>query len=80
MLVGCVLSCVLSKFQRTLVFFVSEKTLCVLVLIPIIYPQIVNRAIVVHAKGDDMGLGNSDKSEKTGDAGDRLGCCLIHRP
>jgi len=38
---------------------------------------ILNRAIVVHAKADDLGKGNAPDSNTTGAAGARLGCCKI---
>lgn len=39
--------------------------------------SIVGRAIVVHAGEDDLGLGGTEVSLKTGDAGGRLACCTI---
>ncbi|XP_014678703.1 PREDICTED: superoxide dismutase [Cu-Zn] 2-like [Priapulus caudatus] len=39
--------------------------------------SIVGRALVVHADEDDLGTVNSAASRKTGNAGDRLGCCVI---
>jgi len=39
--------------------------------------SVVGRAIVVHAKEDDLGRGMATDSKKTGDAGPRIACCVI---
>ena len=39
--------------------------------------SILNRAIVVHAGEDDLGLGGDSGSMSTGNAGSRLACGLI---
>ena len=39
--------------------------------------NIRGKAIVVHAGEDDLGLGGDQGSISTGNAGSRLGCCLI---
>ena len=39
--------------------------------------NILNRAIVVHAGEDDLGLGGDSGSMSTGNAGSRLACGLI---
>lgn len=39
--------------------------------------KMLNRAIVVHAGEDDLGLGGKPDSNSTGAAGARLGCCVI---
>ena len=35
------------------------------------------RTIVVHEREDDLGLGGTVESGKTGSAGPRLDCCII---
>ena len=35
------------------------------------------RTIVVHEREDDLGLGGTVESGKTGSAGSRLDCCII---
>eukprot|EP00088_Acartia_fossae_P063176 TRINITY_DN7681_c0_g2_i3.p1 TRINITY_DN7681_c0_g2~~TRINITY_DN7681_c0_g2_i3.p1 ORF type:complete len:316 (-),score=29.63 TRINITY_DN7681_c0_g2_i3:444-1391(-) len=39
--------------------------------------SILNKAIVLHAGEDDLGRGGNEGSEATGNAGARLGCCII---
>ncbi|XP_059152182.1 LIM domain-containing protein A-like [Physella acuta] len=39
--------------------------------------SIIGRGIVIHAKEDDLGLGHSEASRTTGDAGGRIGCCVV---
>ena len=39
--------------------------------------NIIGRAIVVHAREDDLGQGGDEGSLKTGNAGGRVGCCVI---
>lgn len=39
--------------------------------------SVFGRAVVIHAKGDDMGRGGNEGSLKTGNAGSRLACCII---
>merc|ERR1712236_155500 len=39
--------------------------------------SVINRAIVVHEGFDDLGLGGTDDSLTTGNAGGRAGCCII---
>jgi len=39
--------------------------------------SVLGRAIVVHAKEDDLGLGGDQGSITTGNAGARLACCVI---
>ena len=39
--------------------------------------SVFGRAVVIHAKGDDMGRGGNQGSLKTGNAGSRLACCII---
>ncbi|XP_065314999.1 superoxide dismutase [Cu-Zn]-like [Gordionus sp. m RMFG-2023] len=41
--------------------------------------SILNRAIVVHKNKDDLGKGGNEESLKTGNAGDRIDCCIITR-
>ncbi|ELU01864.1 hypothetical protein CAPTEDRAFT_100118 [Capitella teleta] len=38
---------------------------------------VIGRSIVVHAGEDDLGLGGDSGSLTTGNAGARLGCCII---
>ena len=39
--------------------------------------DITGKAIVIHAGEDDLGLGGDTGSTTTGNAGSRVGCCLI---
>jgi len=39
--------------------------------------SVVGRAFVVHADADDLGLGGTADSLTTGNAGARLGCCVV---
>jgi Cu-Zn family superoxide dismutase len=39
--------------------------------------SVLNRAVVVHAGKDDLGLGGDDESLKTGNAGGRVACGII---
>lgn len=39
--------------------------------------SVMGRAVVLHAGVDDLGKGGDDGSKKTGNAGSRLGCCVI---
>ena len=39
--------------------------------------NVLLKAIVVHEGQDDLGLGGDDGSTATGNAGARLGCCVI---
>ncbi|KAI3422019.1 Superoxide dismutase [Cu-Zn] [Globodera pallida] len=39
--------------------------------------NVVGRALVVHDKGDDLGLGGNEESTKTGNAGKRFGCGVV---
>jgi len=40
--------------------------------------SIAGRAVVIHAKPDDLGLGSDPESKKTGNAGSRLACGIVH--
>jgi len=39
--------------------------------------NIVGRAVVIHEKADDLGLGNDEESLRTGNAGKRIACAVI---
>ncbi|CAL1285483.1 unnamed protein product [Larinioides sclopetarius] len=39
--------------------------------------SVMGRAIVVHAQQDDLGRGGNEESLRTGNAGSRVGCCVI---
>ena len=41
--------------------------------------EIVGRALVVHADEDDLGRGGDEESQKTGNAGRRIGCGIVGR-
>jgi len=51
-------------------YFITEQAL-------VISPPCVARAIVVHERADDLGLGGAADSLSTGAAGGRLACCTI---
>jgi len=42
--------------------------------------SVLGRAIVIHAGRDDLGRGGDLGSTKTGNAGPRIGCCVITEP
>jgi len=42
--------------------------------------SVLGRAIVIHAGRDDLGRGGDVGSTKTGNAGPRIGCCVITEP
>jgi len=42
--------------------------------------SVLGRAIVIHAGRDDLGMGGNLGSTKTGNAGPRIGCCVITEP
>jgi len=42
--------------------------------------SVLGRAIVIHAGRDDLGRGGDHGSTKTGNAGPRIGCCVITEP
>ena len=39
--------------------------------------SVIGRTVVLHAKPDDLGLGNNKESKITGNAGDRIACSII---
>jgi len=42
--------------------------------------SVLGRSIVIHAGRDDLGRGGDHGSTKTGNAGPRIGCCVITQP
>lgn len=41
------------------------------------FGSVIGRAVVIHAKADDLGLGGTTASLTTGDAGARVACGVI---
>ena len=41
--------------------------------------SVIGRSIVIHNGIDDLGLGGTDESLKTGSAGSRMACAIISR-
>jgi len=41
--------------------------------------SVIGKAMVIHAGEDDLGQGGDEGSKKTGNAGNRWGCCIIQR-
>lgn len=41
--------------------------------------SIVGKALVIHAKEDDLGRGNDEETLKTGNSGARLACCVVQK-
>jgi Cu-Zn family superoxide dismutase len=41
--------------------------------------SIIGRSVVIHNGVDDLGLGGTDESLKTGSAGSRMACAIISR-
>ena len=41
------------------------------------HTSVIGRTVVLHAKPDDLGLGNNKESKITGNAGERIACSII---
>ncbi|XP_016099455.1 extracellular superoxide dismutase [Cu-Zn]-like [Sinocyclocheilus grahami] len=39
--------------------------------------SVLGRAVVVHEKEDDLGMGSDEESKRSGNTGERIACCVI---
>ena len=60
--------------------YANESGICTSEIIAdVTIDEIAGRSFIVHAGEDDLGLGDSEESRKTGNAGDRIACGVIRK-